>query len=56
MCMAACPYGARELDEDQGVMKKCTLCIDSIYNETLPPSARVPAADPVEKAADGGRP
>ncbi len=32
LCSWACPYGAREFDEDQGVMKKCTLCIDRIYN------------------------
>jgi Fe-S-cluster-containing dehydrogenase component len=25
LCAWACPYGARELDEDQGVMKKCTI-------------------------------
>ena len=43
LCAWACPYGARELDEDQGVMKKCTLCIDRIYNETLPEPARIPA-------------
>ena len=24
-------------------MKKCTLCVDKIYNETLPEAARVPA-------------
>ena len=27
-CSWACPYGARELDEKQQVMKKCTLCVD----------------------------
>jgi len=43
LCSWACPYGAREFDEDQGVMKKCTLCIDKIYNETLPEEERVPA-------------
>ena len=43
LCAWACPYGARELDEDQGVMKKCTLCIDRIYNKNLPEPARVPA-------------
>jgi Fe-S-cluster-containing dehydrogenase component len=43
LCSWACPYGARELDQDQGVMKKCTLCIDRIYNETLPEMERVPA-------------
>jgi len=43
LCSWACPYGAREFDEDVGVMKKCTLCIDRIYNETLPEMERVPA-------------
>jgi len=43
LCSWACPYGAREFDEDAGVMKKCTLCIDRIYNETLPEEDRVPA-------------
>ena len=43
LCAWACPYGARELDPGQGVMKKCTLCVDRIYNETLAPEDRVPA-------------
>ena len=43
LCSWACPYGAREYDEDVGVMKKCTLCVDRIYNETLPEVERVPA-------------
>lgn len=43
LCSWACPYGAREYDEDEGVMKKCTLCIDRIYNETIPEAERVPA-------------
>ncbi len=43
LCSWACPYGAREFDSDQGVMKKCTLCIDKIYNENLPEEDRVPA-------------
>ena len=34
LCSWACPYGAREFDDDDGVMKKCTLCVDRIYNET----------------------
>ena len=34
LCSWACPYGAREYDYDDGVMKKCTLCVDRIYNET----------------------
>jgi Fe-S-cluster-containing dehydrogenase component len=43
LCSWACPYGAREFDEDVGVMKKCTLCIDRIYNETLAAEDRLPA-------------
>ncbi|MBV9734515.1 MAG: 4Fe-4S dicluster domain-containing protein, partial [Acidisphaera sp.] len=43
LCAWACPYGARELDEGDGTMKKCTLCIDRIYNGTLPEEERVPA-------------
>ena len=43
LCAWACPYGARELDEPQGVMKKCTLCIDRIYNANLAEEDRVPA-------------
>ena len=40
LCSWACPYGAREFDADDGVMKKCTLCIDRIYNENLAPEER----------------
>jgi Fe-S-cluster-containing dehydrogenase component len=43
LCAWACPYGARELDEAQGVMKKCTLCVDRIYDEELPEAQRQPA-------------
>jgi Fe-S-cluster-containing dehydrogenase component len=43
LCAWACPYGARELDPLGGVMKKCTLCIDRIYNERLPEEDREPA-------------
>jgi len=43
LCSWACPYGAREYDADAGVMKKCTLCVDKIYNENLDPRSRVPA-------------
>jgi Fe-S-cluster-containing dehydrogenase component len=43
LCSWACPYGAREFDDDAGVMKKCTLCVDKIYNETLAEEDRVPA-------------
>lgn len=43
LCSWACPYGARELDEAQGVMKKCTLCVDRIYDQNLPEAERKPA-------------
>lgn len=43
LCSWACPYGAREYDQVQGVMKKCTLCVDRIYNESLPVADRQPA-------------
>ncbi len=43
LCSWACPYGAREFDSDGGVMKKCTLCIDRIYNENLEEVDRQPA-------------
>ena len=43
LCAWACPYGARELDADAGVMKKCTLCVDRIYNENLALEDREPA-------------
>jgi Fe-S-cluster-containing dehydrogenase component len=43
LCSWACPYGAREYDSDVGVMKKCTLCVDRIYNDNLPEHDRVPA-------------
>ncbi len=42
-CSWACPYGCREFDEYAGVMKKCTLCVDRIYDEKLPEEERVPA-------------
>jgi sulfite dehydrogenase (quinone) subunit SoeB len=42
-CSWACPYGARELDQERQVMTKCTLCVDRIYSETLPESERKPA-------------
>jgi Fe-S-cluster-containing dehydrogenase component len=43
LCSWACPYGAREYDYDSGVMKKCTLCIDRIYNEAVDERSRIPA-------------
>ena len=43
LCSWACPYGAREYSHVEGVMKKCTLCIDRIYNETLQEVDRVPS-------------
>lgn len=43
LCSWACPYGAREYDAADGVMKKCTLCVDRIYNPHLPEVDRIPA-------------
>jgi sulfite dehydrogenase (quinone) subunit SoeB len=43
LCAWACPYGARELDTHVGVMKKCTLCVDRIYNDNLAQEDRIPA-------------
>jgi Fe-S-cluster-containing dehydrogenase component len=43
LCAWACPYGAREMDPVEQVMKKCTLCVDRIYNENLPEIDREPA-------------
>jgi Fe-S-cluster-containing dehydrogenase component len=42
-CAWACPYGARELDETSGTMRKCTLCVDRIYDVALPEAERQPA-------------
>ena len=42
LCAWACPYGAREKDAAERVMKKCTLCVDRIYNENLEPVDRQP--------------
>ena len=43
LCSWACPYGAREYDYSHGVMKKCTLCIDRIYNKNLGIEDPIPA-------------
>ena len=43
LCAWACPYGSRELDRDSGTMKKCTLCVDRIYDESLPEYDRQPS-------------
>ena len=42
-CSWACPYGARELDRESGTMKKCTLCVDRIYDQKIPMEERQPA-------------
>lgn len=43
LCSWACPYGAREYSDSRGVMQKCTLCVDRIYNEALDAQDRQPA-------------
>lgn len=35
-CLMACPYGVRYLNEEEGVVKKCTLCHDQITQGDLP--------------------
>jgi len=42
-CSWSCPYGAREFDPVEGVMKKCTLCVDRLYDTTLAEDRRKPA-------------
>jgi Fe-S-cluster-containing dehydrogenase component len=42
-CAWACPYGAREMDGSEKVMKKCTLCVDRIYDTSLAEADRKPA-------------
>jgi Fe-S-cluster-containing dehydrogenase component len=43
LCAWACPYGAREMDGAEKVMKKCTLCVDRIYNQNLEEADRIPS-------------
>ena len=43
LCSWACPYGAREVSAVEGVMQKCTLCVDRIYNQNIPEEVRQPA-------------
>lgn len=43
LCSWACPYGAREYSPSEGIMKKCTLCVDRIYNTQIPEAQRQPA-------------
>ena len=36
-------HTAREMDGVENVMKKCTLCVDRIYNENLEPEDQIPS-------------
>ena len=36
LCVAACPYGVRYLNEDKNVVEKCDLCADRVANGELP--------------------
>ena len=42
-CSWNCPYGMREYDEQERIMKKCTLCVDRVYDLTLPENERKPS-------------
>ncbi len=53
LCSWACPYGAREYAAETGVMQKCTLCVDRIYNDALEPDDRLPAC--VQACPTGAR-
>lgn len=35
-CIAACPYGVRHLNDESGVVEKCTLCHDKLEKDELP--------------------
>lgn len=35
-CMVACPYGVRYLDEDKGVVDKCTFCVQRVESGLVP--------------------
>ena len=53
-CAWACPYGVRELDEQQKVMTKCTLCVDRINDADAArgrPQARLRDGVPDQRAA-----
>ena len=36
-CMMACPYGVRYLNEDTGVVEKCTMCAERVAEEGVLP-------------------
>lgn len=35
-CIPACPYGVRYLNDDKGVVEKCTMCHDKLEKDELP--------------------
>lgn len=35
-CMVSCPYGVRYLDEEKGVVDKCTWCVHRVENGVVP--------------------
>jgi Fe-S-cluster-containing dehydrogenase component len=52
-CSWACPYGAREFDEERKVMSKCTLCVDRVteHHAARRPNASRPACWPARPSA-----
>jgi formate dehydrogenase iron-sulfur subunit len=39
-CIAACPYGVIEMNQNKGVAQKCTLCYDRLQNSMEPACAK----------------
>ena len=40
LCISACPYGVRYLNEDLNVVQKCTMCHDTVEQGELPACVR----------------
>lgn len=53
LCSWACPYGAREYDQNTGIMRKCTLCADRLDAADMSAADHVPAC--VQACPTGAR-
>lgn len=52
-CINACPYGNVTFDPVAHIAKKCTLCVDRVYDQKLPEYERIPAC--VRSCPSGAR-